>query len=214
MTSLGQRLALWSRRGAALGLLLSCGRFAWIATSWASERYDASRDASEERSRGGAARPARGDEREDALTAARKLAEEGKGDVGKPLELGASSGEPAAQPGGPSEGNDAGHLAGAGAKGKPKQRMLFVDLGAPRSEVLVSGVLVGHTPYAGSWTCRDGDVLVIHVLPRGSGAPIESRVSCENSIRAVTGRTLERDEVTTLLADPQVPSSIKEAFRR
>jgi hypothetical protein len=97
---------------------------------------------------------------------------------------------------------------------KPKQRTLLVDLGPARSEVFVSGVLVGHTPYAGSWTCRDGDVLVIHVLPKGRGAPIESRAFCENSIRAVAGRTLAQDEVANLLADSGVPPSVKEALRR
>lgn len=181
-----RRVTRWCARVAALGLLVSSVRFGWVATHWAGERYEAARpDAAVGRER----RPRSG-----------------------PVERETT-------PPSPSASATASSAPEANASSRDdvasyEVRTLFVDLGPPRSDVFVSGVQVGQTPYAGTWSCKKGDEVVIHVLPRGRGVPLESRAACRDSMRAVAGRTLAPEDVAELLADPTLPASVKDAFRR
>jgi hypothetical protein len=56
-------------------------------------------------------------------------------------------------------------------------RTLLVQLGPARSEVIVNGRRLGETPFAGQWTCADGDALRVQVIPR-LGAPLERTLRC------------------------------------
>lgn len=56
-------------------------------------------------------------------------------------------------------------------------RALFVNWGPPRSEVRVQGRVVGHTPFAGQYTCRDGDRLEVSVIPT-VGPPLSKTLVC------------------------------------
>lgn len=56
-------------------------------------------------------------------------------------------------------------------------RSIMIDFGPPRSEVLINGRSVGNTPYAGQISCRDGDKIRVHVIPR-SGIPLEKMMFC------------------------------------
>lgn len=197
------QLAVWGRRVAALGLFVLCSRFAWVTTSWALTEFDAH----EERGAVKRTRPSASSQSSGEPTAANPAAPPAAPGTLVPAAPGPSGSAAPAPPPAPT-------TAAPVPSGPPKQRMLFVDLGPARSEVYVSGVHVGHTPYAGSWSCREGDVVVIHVLPRGYGVPIEARAACQNSMRAVEGRTLDREQVARILADPNVPGSVKDVLRR
>lgn len=190
--------ARWARRGAALGLLLGASRFTWTTGSWALQRV-------------GSAVPA---EDASALDRRGRPSPETPGgappDAGAPEES-ATARKQAAKPDEKKKAKSA--RASRRAPAKREIHTLFVDLGPPRSEVFVDGVRVGHTPYAGSWSCKAGDEVRIHVLPR-RGVPIESRAACRDSMRAVAGRNLDPDEVAALLADPTLPGSVKDALRR
>lgn len=198
-----RRATVWCSRAAALGLLVGSVRFGWVATHWAEQRYDARESA-----------PPESPERR------RRAANEAPpGSPSAPPASGAGPSAPATA--GPDSAQTAAPPQAPPVPPPPARdasyevRTLWVDLGPPRSEVFVSGVLVGRTPYAGTWSCRRGDEVVIHVLPPGrGGVPLESRAACRDSMRAVAGRTLGAEEVAELLADPTLPTSVKDALRR
>lgn len=189
--------ALWTRRGAAFGLLVGSACFGWTAASWSFERVRVASAVVDEES------PER---RERGLDDA---GDERAAEVSEPP---ADDESPQAKTKAKAKAKKAERRAAREAE-KRAVRTLFVDLGPPRSEVFVDGVRVGHTPYAGSWSCQAGDEVRIHVVPR-RGIPIESRAACRDSMHAVAGRNLDPDEVVNLLADPTLPSSVKDALRR
>ena len=191
-----RRATVWCSRAAALGLLVGSVRFGWVATHWAGERYEAMESASEAPER-------------------RRRGEDGSQDAAPPPANPSAAASASATPAA-SASPEAPAVPPPSTPDAPYEvRTLWVDLGPPRSEVFVSGVLVGRTPYAGTWSCRRGDEVVIHVLPPGrKGVPLESRAAGRDSMRAVAGRTLGAEEVTELLADPTLPASVKDALRR
>lgn len=194
-----RRAALWTRRGAALGLLVGSARFGWAAVSWSLEHARAAPAVVNEES-------VERRERDLAQAGDQRAAEAPEPPQDAP---------PKAKAKAKAKGKEAKRRSARRSRDAEKRavRTLFVDLGPPRSEVFVDGVRVGHTPYAGSWSCKAGDELRIHVLPR-RGVPIESRAACRDSMRAVAGRNLDPDEVASLLGDPTLPSSVKDALRR
>ena len=54
---------------------------------------------------------------------------------------------------------------------------LSIQVGAPRSELRVDGVLVGRTPYVGQISCQLGRTVKIDLLPP-KGMPKEYRIPC------------------------------------
>jgi len=63
----------------------------------------------------------------------------------------------------------------------PRLRSLVVDLGPPRSEVFVSGRLLGRTPYAGQLVCTEGEELQLDVVPV-KGMPLRRKLHCRADI--------------------------------
>ena len=74
---------------------------------------------------------------------------------------------------------------------KPEVRTLLVQLGPPRSEVIVNGRRLGETPFAGQWSCVDGDRLKIQIVPR-EGVPIERALRCGGATLLVQPRQSPR----------------------
>lgn len=70
---------------------------------------------------------------------------------------------------------------------KPEIRTLLVELGPARSEVIVNGRRLGETPFAGQWSCVDGDPLKIQVVPR-QGVPITRSMRCGGTTLLVAPR--------------------------
>lgn len=71
----------------------------------------------------------------------------------------------------------------------PQVRTLYVKLGPPRSAVYVNGVRLGETPYAGDWSCVDGDAVDVQVMP-ASGAPLHRSLRCAGTTLVVRERTI------------------------
>jgi hypothetical protein len=65
----------------------------------------------------------------------------------------------------------------AAGDGQAVRSTLLVTAGPARSEVLVDGAPVGHTPFLGEVSCKLGASISIQVLP-ARGAPLGFRASC------------------------------------
>lgn len=194
-----QDAARISRFVAALLACVVLGRFALSSTAWATERSKGTREA--------AARPDLDHARADAST------RESNGDAATAdgaQKLDVQSGKPEASVATEPKDQD------SKPKAAPKRRTLLVDLGKPRSDVYVNGVLVGRTPYAGTWSCRDGDDVNIVVMGSGAALPIAAHAHCGIAIvaddRADT-RKLDDKAVDEIMSDAGVGSALKNALK-
>jgi len=62
----------------------------------------------------------------------------------------------------------------------PELRTLLVQSGPARSEVFVNGTRLGETPFAGQWSCAEGDDVRVQIVPR-HGLPLVRHVRCGGS---------------------------------
>lgn len=201
--------ARWSRFLAGWGALVVLGHFALDATAWAAERREAEEN---ERALG------KRDERALAMERAKNALEGTTAGLDRAANDGTHNDRPQADRTASSSAEQTSRVRpkprGTGA---PKRRTLFVDLGPSRSDVFVNGVGVGRTPYAGTWSCRDGDEVGIVVLPPGLSPPIHTSASCGGSIRAdrrENAKELDEQELARLLEDEEVGVALKDALRR
>ncbi len=192
-----QDAARVSRFIAALLACIVLGRFALSSTAWATDRSKETRETERRRD----------EDRRDPEAIARKLISDTQKDNGQKRDV------LSVKPEGSVE--SAPEATAPAPSGPPKRRNLLVDLGRPRSDVYVNGVHVGRTPYAGTWSCRDGDDVHIVVMG-GSAAPIEAHAHCGLTISlddTAQARKLDDEAVDELLGDKEVGAALKDALR-
>ncbi len=163
------RLARWSLLGAGAGVLSLGLRFSWLLGADAL-RFRALQEAQEAEE---AALPPRKRPRpspEAAIAEATQPTPESGSATGEPGATEASVDSPPAT---------------------PELRTLLVQSGPARSEVFVNGTRLGETPFAGQWSCREGDDVRVQIVPR-QGLPLVRHLRCGGSTLLVGSAEKER----------------------